>query len=130
MSHGRALAQLRNSAQSMQAAEGAFEPGDGAPDEVVRAQLAQALYLVRIQARHLERRFGISAGLLPPREAPDWQTRQEQAHDMLAEVLGIAMNFRPGTEHGAGVGPSRRAVDFIRQALGEFQRAQMEVISS
>jgi len=130
MSHGRALTQLRNAVSAMQATEEAFEPGDGAPDESERARFAQALYLIRTETRLLERRYGVNASLTPPREAVDWQTRQEQARELLGEVLGIAMNFRPGTEQGPGVGASRRALDLIRQALREYQRAQMEVIAS
>ena len=130
MSHGRAFTQLRNAATSMQSAEEAFEPGDGLPDDNERGRYAQVLYLIRDETRRLERRFGINATLMPPRDAPDWQTRQEQAHELLGEVLSIAMNFRPGTEQGPGVGASRRAVEHMREALREFQRAQMEVIAS
>lgn len=98
------------------------------PTETERRDLARLARLLSENVQLLHLRAGIGQTVRAA-DAPDFSTRRRQALELTAATIDVALNYRPGTESGTSAAAHNRAVEYLKQALKEFQRAGMESVA-
>lgn len=130
MTHNRTKAELRKAVEALNQAGAAEDDQDGLATGTDRTELAQWLMLLDVETESLRRRYGISP-LAPRNQEPDFETRRQQSLRKADEAIGLALNYRSGTQpSGSALSSVRSAVEHFRRGRAELLRAGMESVAS